>query len=217
MKTNQSGKGNVTAQIGTKSVTIPVEILNGGKLIHSFEKSGEWQAESARATTALRFDGTKAPFKDGMTGLTLAYDFTDYPSGISASYAVAKTPIVISAKPSVLGLWVYGDGAAHWLRGTVADASGKDYTIDFTIENGLNWTGWKYVQAQIPESIQGPISLKRIYIAETSSSKKNKGSIYLDRLVAEYGDSHKEQLFNDVANDYWAIKGNIRCRREWMD
>ncbi|WP_342513057.1 S-layer homology domain-containing protein [Sporosarcina sp. FSL K6-1522] len=205
LKTNRSGAGSVTATIGAKSVTQTLKIISGGKLISSFVKSAEWRAESAKATTTLRFDGSKAPVKDGQTALTLSYDFTANPTGTSASYAVATKPIALPVKPTALGMWVYGDGAAHWLRGTLVDGKGNDVTIDFTKESGLNWTGWRYVKAQLPATIQGPVSLKRIYVAETSSMKKNKGSIYLDRLIAEYGDTHREQPFNDVVLSHWAV------------
>lgn len=212
LTTNESGKGSVTAEIGSKTASIPVSITSGGRLIHSFENGTDWIAESAKAETTLRFDGSQAPFKDGKTALTLSYDFTANKEGTSASYAKAKQPIAISSKPAALGLWVYGDGANHWLRGTVMDSSGKPHTIDFTKESELNWNGWKYVKASLPTAVSGPVYLTQIYIVETSSTKKNKGSIYVDRLVAEYGTAHQEPLFNDVANNYWAfdeIKGAI--------
>lgn len=198
LKTNESGEGTITATIGTKTISKSVKIINGGKLVHSFEQASEWTADSARATTSLRFDGAKAPVKEGKTALTLSYNFTAYKTGTSASYAVAKKPIQLSAKPTSLGLWVYGDGAGHWLRGQITDQAGKTHAIDFTQSGQLTWKGWKYVKAAIPANVVGPISLNRIYIAETSETKKNRGSIYLDRLVAEYGNSHKEALFNDV-------------------
>lgn len=209
---NDAGSGSVTVEVGAKKASIPVSVISGGQLIHSFENSADWQAESARAMTTLRFDGSKSPVKDGKTALTLAYDFTGYEEGTSASYAKARQPIVIPSKPTALGLWVYGDGANHWLRGTMTDNSGKAFTVDFTKESGLNWKGWKYVKAPIPATVTGPVSLAQIYLAEPSSTKKNKGSIYIDRLMAEYGTSYQEPLFNDVSNKYWAfneIKGAV--------
>lgn len=198
LTTNDAGSGTVTASVGTKSVSTPMKIMSGGQLVDSFEKVANWEAASARAKTTLRFDGTKAPVKDGTTALTLSYDFTNYPTGTSASYAVAKTPIALKGKPTNLGLWVYGDGNAHWLRGQIIDHKGEVFTINFTENNELNWKGWKYVKAAIPSNVAGPVALSRIYIAETSSTKKNRGSIYIDRLMAEYGTDYKEPLFNDV-------------------
>lgn len=204
----KTGKGTIAVTYGDATKSYPIEVLGaptGGQLIHSFESSADWQAESARAKTTLRFDGNKAPVKDGKTALTLTYDFTGHPTGTSASYAKVTKPIVLTTKPKALGVWVFGDGENHWLRGTMTDQSGKSFTIDFTKESGLEWKGWKYVKAPISASVSGPVALTQIYIAETSSNKKNKGSIYLDRLIAEYDESHQERLFNDVANNYWAV------------
>lgn len=203
---NESGEGTVTATVGSKSVSKSMKILNGGKLVHSFEKSTEWESASARAITSLSFEGLKAPSKDGNTALKLSYDFTGYKDGTSASYAVAKKPIEMLVKPTYLGVWVYGDGASHWLRGQITDQKGSVHTIDFTENSGLSWQGWKYVKATIPKNIMGPISLDRIYIAEPSSTKKNKGSIYVDRLVAEYGETYREPLFNDVPLNHRAVE-----------
>lgn len=206
LQANGAGEGTVTASIGAQKSTKSMKIISGGRVVHSFENAAEWTAASARAKTTLRFDGTRAPVKDGKTALTLTYDFTDYKSGTSASYAVAKTPIAIQNKPTNLGLWVFGDGASHWLRGQITDQKGTVHTIDFTEQSGLSWTGWKYVKASIPANIVGPVAVNRIYIAETDSGKKNKGSIYLDRLIAEYGNTHQEPLFNDVSWNHRAAK-----------
>lgn len=206
LQANGSGSGTVTASMGPLSASKSIRILSGGKVLHSFESASEWAPASARATTAIRFDGNKAPVKDGRTALTLSYDFTGYPSGTSASYAVAKTPIKIENKPTNLGVWVYGDGASHWLRGQMIDGKGTAFTVNFTESGGLNWSGWKYVKASIPATVAGPVSLERIYLAETSSNRKNRGSIYVDRLIAEYGDSYEEPLFNDVPLNHRAAK-----------
>jgi hypothetical protein len=205
LTTASSGGGSVTATIGSKAVSRTYTILQGGRVVQSFENANDWKSESARSSTSLRFDGRVAPLKDGQTALTLSYDFSSYIEGTSASYAVMSSPQTINPRPTHLGLWVYGDSASHWLRGTILDENGVEKTIDFTMENGLNWTGWRYVKATIPASFGSSIRLKKIYVAEPQASKKNKGSIYLDRLIAEYGNSYKEAPFNDVPLNYWGI------------
>lgn len=198
LKTKESGEGRVSVRIGATSASKVMRVISGGTLIHSFESASSWTQDAVRANTSVSFEGTRSPYKDGNTALKLAYDFTAHKEGTSASYAVATQPINMSIKPTYLGLWVYGDGGAHWLRGQIKDQNGTTHTIDFTENGGLNWTGWKYVKATIPKNVVGTISLNQIYIAEPSSAKKNRGAIYLDRLVAEYGNTHKEPLFNDV-------------------
>lgn len=199
------GKGTVTVSMGNASKSFPVKVtaLPGNTMIHGFNDASVWKSESARAKSTLRFDGEKAPKKEGANALSLQYDFTGT-KGTSASYAVTDS-IKMNVRPERLGLWVYSDGANHWLRASIHDGTGKEYTIDFTEQGGLNWTGWKYVTATLPETAVSPISVKKLYVAEPSDSNKNKGTIYFDRMIADYNGNHVEQLFNDVGFNYWAI------------
>lgn len=201
----KTGKGTVTVRLGNASQSFPVEVKQVGTngMIHGFEDSSAWKAESARAKTSLRFDGSKSPVKEGRNALSLQYDFTGQ-SGTSASYAVTNS-IKLASKPEQLGLWVFGDGAKHWLRGIIQDATGKEYTIDFTEQGGLDWIGWRYVTAKMPAAAVSPISVKKIYITEPLETNKNKGTIYLDRLIADYDGKHIEPPFNDIALDHWHL------------
>ncbi|WP_424236437.1 phosphodiester glycosidase family protein [Bhargavaea ginsengi] len=212
------GKGSVTVRMGNASKSFQVEVtaLPGNAMIHGFNDASVWKAESARAKTTLRFDGAKAPKKEGANALSLQYDFTGT-SGTSASYAVTDS-IKMSVRPDRLGLWVYGDGAKHWLRGTIQDGTGKEYTIDFTEQGGLDWTGWRYRTVEIPAAAVSPISVKKLYIAETLDTNKNKGTIYFDRLIADYNGNHIEPPFNDVPLSHWHL-GEIKMAVEngWIN
>ncbi|UII55635.1 phosphodiester glycosidase family protein [Cytobacillus spongiae] len=186
--------GSLTAQIGEKKLSIPVTVNNKPKLLDGFESLTKWSTDSVRARTTIGSvsDGSQ---KEGNSYLKLNYDFTGNKSGTTASYAVAKNRIPIEGKPLAIGLWAYGDGQNHWLRGRLYDAAGKEVTVSFTEEGALNWNGWKYVQATIPTNVQYPLSFERVYIAETVIAKQSKGTIYLDQLQAIYELPHKEAYF----------------------
>ncbi|MEW9108958.1 MAG: phosphodiester glycosidase family protein [Cytobacillus gottheilii] len=212
---NAEGKGTIVAQMGSKKVSIPVTVSNKPRLLNGFNSKAEWKAESIRASTTLSSiaDGTQY---EGNGALRLNYDFTGNKSGTTASYAVASKRIAIPGKPKAIGAWVYGDGKSHWLRGRVYDAQGKEVTIDFTKEAGLNWKGWKYVQAQLPSTVRYPLSFDRIYLAEPTISKQNKGSIVFDQLQAVYDLPHAETYFKTgsdtrtaPANKQWKVEFNI--------
>ncbi|MET3575396.1 phosphodiester glycosidase family protein [Bhargavaea ullalensis] len=202
---SNTGKGTVTVRYGNASKSFPVEVLKAepNGMVTGFERAADWKAESVRAKTALRFDGPKSPVKEGKTSLGLQYDFTGQ-KGTSASYAVTNS-INLASKPERLGLWVFGDEAKHWLRGTIKDGAGKEYTIDFTEQGGLDWDGWRYVTANLPAGAVSPISVQKFYVAEPLDNNKNKGTIYLDRLIADYDGRHVEQPFNDIPLDFWHI------------
>ncbi|MDX1807313.1 MAG: Ig-like domain-containing protein, partial [Paenisporosarcina sp.] len=109
--------------------------------------------------------------------------FKDY---TSAAYVSWTNGLAIPASPKKIGAWVYGDGANHWLRAAITDAAGKETALDFTADGGLNWVGWKYVEANVPSTLIAPIRLSKIYVAEPSSTKKGKGSIWIDSIQAVY-------------------------------
>jgi exopolysaccharide biosynthesis protein len=206
--------GVITAELGTGKATVPVTVSNKPKLISGFDDPAAWKAEGIRAKASLGGSGDSNQ-KEGKASLNLSYDFTGNQSGTAASYAVSSNRIAVSGKPKAIGMWVYGDGKAHWLRGRLYDAAGKELTVNFTEDGQLNWKGWKYVQAAIPASVSYPISLDRVYITEPNVLKQDKGTLYLDDFQAIYELPHNEEYFTaDVhaktvkADKVWTIKFN---------
>ncbi|WP_433744890.1 phosphodiester glycosidase family protein [Falsibacillus pallidus] len=199
---NKSGVVQATI-LGVKGQTA-VRVVNTALAIDSMENAVLWKAETARAAASISFPGASYPYHDGSTALKLDYDFTQGAAGIAAAYASFNNPVELNGKPNYIGLWVYGDGQNHWLRGKLLDGKGQEVTIDFTEEGGLNWTGWKYVKAAVPSTITLPIKFSKIYVAEATASKQGRGTLYFDKLQAEYGTSYMEPIFTDVPNDHWA-------------
>lgn len=122
----------------------------------------------------------------------LTYDFNER-VGTSAAYIMLKHSDgrlgrKLLQVPRKIGLWVYGDGKKHWLRGTFIDTDGKKTTIDFTEKGELNWVGWKYVTADIPSAAIAPITVTQLYVVETENTNKNSGVIYFSELTALYHD-----------------------------
>ncbi|KGR80129.1 S-layer homology domain-containing protein [Ureibacillus manganicus] len=185
------------------SVTV-LEIPKLPILLDNFDTISNWSKDTAKADALITTSTTSEPTRQGAGSLKLSYDFTTQDTGTKAAYVVSKTPIPISGKPLNLGVWVYGDGGKHWLRGTIRDVAGTKHTIDFTAEGGLNWTGWKYVTAAIPENVVLPIKFEQIYIAQPNSSLQNKGNIYFDQLQAVYVENYEEPIYLDVAQSHWA-------------
>ena len=192
---NSEASGALTATFGQLQKTIPVIVSDKPFVLGSFESTNGLQATTARATASLAVENKIQPVHMD-NSVRLNYDFTAHKEGVSAAYMTWTSGFKIAAKPKKIGMWVYGDGKNHWLRGSLADASGKEVIIDFTKEGGLNWTGWKYVEATVPQTAPAPLTLNRIYVAETNSAKKDKGYLLFDKLQAVYSDKqHIEQAF----------------------
>ncbi|MBM7693068.1 hypothetical protein JOC77_002507 [Peribacillus deserti] len=195
-------KGTLSASTSIQAGKIAVSfgkvkteaVINVGKppvLVEDFEDMNDLYTTAARAANVkASLTNRPNPVKEGTHAAAMTYDFTGT-AGTSAAYMNFKGKSgtagrSIDSRPAKLGMWVYGDSKNHWLRATLQDAKGKSFTIDFTGPGKLNWQGWKYVYAPVPANITGPIKLTQIYLVETSSTNKNKGTVYFDTLKAIY-------------------------------
>jgi hypothetical protein len=202
--TTKNGSGVVTAKYGNSSVTAKVSVSDAPVIIDDFEDAAKWSVSTARASATITSVVKPEPVKNGQSSLKLEYDFSVGDPGTAAAYINAKTSMPVDGPPVKLGLWVFGDGKNHWLRGKIVDGAGVSHTINFTEEGKLNWVGWKYVEAKVPNTAVAPISLQQIYLAESVATKQGQGAIYLDKLQAVYLDSYQEPMFNDVTAKFWA-------------
>jgi len=189
--------GKVIATYGNTTVEALVNVGKPPVVLEDFEDITDLTPSAARATgVTLELTSRPKPVRFGTHAMKLNYDFSNQ-SGTSAAYVNLKdTNGVIGRpiedRPSKLGLWVYGDGKNHWLRGQIQDGNGTRKAIDFTGQGQLNWIGWKYVEAILPSDAVLPLQLRQIYLAETSSTNKNSGAIYFDHLRAVYSDTGED-------------------------
>lgn len=185
----KEGTGTVSAVYENASITIPVTIVpkvsDKPVALSALDSTSGLSAETARAQASISTEKSIAA-KQGSGSVKLSYDFTAYKDGVSAAYLKWNSPYQLPNQPKRIGAWVYGDGMNHWLRGSLIDANGKEVVIDFTAADKLDWAGWKYVEANIPSTAAAPLKLSRIYVAETKSTEKTKGSVWIDGLQALY-------------------------------
>ncbi len=199
------GSGMITATLANQTITIPVTITGEYYRIDGMETITNWKSSAANGTAQISLNGTKEPAFQGTGALKLTYDFTEQ-AGTSAAYIEATTPLKTGGTPVKLTARVYGDAGNTWLRGKIADSTGKEYIIDFTPENGLKWLGWNFVSAQIPSTAIGDVTLKQIYIAQPTAALKTKGSIMIDDVKAVFNANFKEGLFKDTGLTFRAEK-----------
>lgn len=192
---NKAGlNGKVVASLGGVKSEAKISV---GKLpvsIEGFESGiGRWTKSGAEYNSidiALASKAAGEPVKSGNSSMKISYDFTGKP-GTSGVYAKAQSYIEIPEYPTKVGMWVYGDGKGHWLRSQFRDGNNEPFTVDFTSSSpGVDWTGWKYVEAEIPEGKVAPIKLDlMVRYMETSTNKKGAGAIYIDDITAVYGNT----------------------------
>jgi len=214
------GTGTIKATFGTKSITIPVTVTEKPIVLDSLDSLKNWTTESIRANSSASVVA-KDEAHQGSGAIKLTYNFSQNKKGTAASYLVAKKPIHIVGKPEYIGLWVYGDAKKHWLRGKLRDGKGQEITINFTEEGKLDWNGWRYVQAKVPDNIVLPIRIEKIYVTEPVVAKQGKGEVYFDKLQAVYSPNYKEKYFEATDNPKkvdkkktWTITFNVALDRK---
>lgn len=186
-------EGKITATVGDKSAGVKVYTGRPPVVLEDFEDISDWGGSQLKATAAFGITGGQEPVLNGFASGKLVYNFKaggttagKPATGTSAAYALRKVRLSLEGRPLRLGLWVYGDGKQHWLRAVYYDGKGKKRYLDFAPGTGVNWTGWKYVTADVPADAPLPLSLESVYLAEDRMAKKDQGVVFLDDLTAEY-------------------------------
>ncbi len=175
------------------------------------------------------------PVRFGNYSLKLGYDFTKVGAiteGVCVGF-VDQTQ-QIEGSPTGIGMWVYApEGTPNfWLRIRVKDGQGTVQTVNFTESSGIDWTGWKYVEADL-SNLTGPFSLIggetiRIMSLHNGSGSKTvdkinedgsivwrsvpkascKGEIYIDNLQFVYG-ANTDDIDNPLVTSIMANSAEL--------
>lgn len=174
--------GAITATFGSAIKNIQVKVGYRYETLNRFENLNNLKLNLYPEDSKGNISITDNIVKEGANALKLDYDFTDMTDQSIAFVDFGKDGegIKLDGKPKAIGMWVYGDGKDHWLRCRVTDSYGTQTKITF--EDEVNWTGWKWVTADIPDGIAYPITLNNIYLAEINETRKDTGTIYIDNL-----------------------------------
>lgn len=108
---------------------------------------GENKGEASANLEIVELKDPPVPVKQGMK---VAYRF---PEG--KRYLMGKPPQaarVLDGKPTVLGLWVRGNGSGDYLRMRFLDSTGQAFQSDGP---QMNFTGWKWIEFPLDAS-HGP-------------------------------------------------------------
>lgn len=187
-----SNTGAITATFGDAVKHIQVKVGYRYKTLNRFENLENLKLTLYPEDSAGNMSITQDFVKEGQNALKLDYNFnkmTDQ-SITFVEFGNEGEGIKLEEEPKAIGMWVYGDGKNHWLRTRINDA--YDNQIKITFADEVNWTGWKWVEAHIPEGTAYPITLKNIYIAEINETRKDAGTIYIDNLRIMYEPKDKQ-------------------------
>lgn len=177
---NQIGQGYITCEFDGLKAYIPVGIGVDKQLFYDFEKPTATFSSYPVAVSG-DYKETEVNAKTGLSA-QLSYDFSKT-TETRAAYMTFNKPATLPKDTQGIGMWVFGDeGNDHWLRAKVVDAKGIATNITFTTH--VDWTGWKYVTADLPTESEAPFILERIYLAETDATRLDTGYILIDNVEA---------------------------------
>jgi hypothetical protein len=198
---DKKASGSVSVKFADIEEIIPVRI--GESVVVSyedFENLDDW-------TLSIRMGGDKGSFgitdmdpKQGKHAGVVQYDM-ERVSGVSAFYMAPRNP-EISGTPEKVILWLKWNGSNTMFRGTLKDADGDKWFMDFNATIGLDWKDeWREIEFPFDKVMKHwdnktnkevpsfPIELQNLYLAQPITQDKDKGTIFIDdlRIVYRYG------------------------------
>ncbi|WP_062108155.1 phosphodiester glycosidase family protein [Bacillus niameyensis] len=195
----ETTKGAIIVRYSSVDAKINISVGKPPYVITNFESLEGMSVYSDRAvpgSVTLTRAPRPQPVRFGTFSGKLTYDFTNISGSSKAviqfSNQSGEKGLQIEGRPYRFGVWVYGDANGHWLRLGITDANGEHRPLNFTEHGGLDWHGWKYVHAKVAEGTAFPITLHYLFIVETNDANKNAGTLYFNRLRAEYFYSFEE-------------------------
>lgn len=176
------GTGVVSAKVGNQQALFNFVSGQDAQLIDSYEN--RTASYYINGYVGGRCDISRAQARDGQHSLRVDYDYGAWSKvnngtiNIRMKETAKDSRYTSLIRPQKLGMWVYGDGKAPWLRAIIKDGNGNAYTIN--LASRINWVGWRYISADIPADIPTPITLDYFYMVETDKSKNLRGTVYFD-------------------------------------
>ncbi len=193
--------------VGSTAVSVGISL---DIVADDFTTTANWSVSSVNVNLA----GCNLAVDDSVSISTPTAGRLDYSlttGGTSALYLNCSIPI--SGTPQAIGIYVYGDGREHWLRGEFQDEDGEKFLVNFTAAApGIDWTGsWHYLEVPFTDAIlhwgnpnavlNFPITWKKIYLVEIDDTKKDTGTLFLDDLKVTFISlsSDQEVIINNLA------------------
>jgi len=200
---NVEGQGFIIVQYDEIADSVEVTVGSSTSLIiDPFDNTNNYSLSGSKVDLANCDLSTEAGIYYS-TPSSAKLEYSLLTGGTSALYM--NCSISVSGSPQSTGIYIYGDGKGHWLRGEFEDVDGEKFLVNFTEEiPGINWNGsWKYLEVPFSQSIPHwangsavltfPIVWKKIYLVETDENKKDTGVIYLDNFTMHYLETGLEE------------------------
>lgn len=175
---NASGSTILEVSLGDKKDYVALAIGQNRNIVDDFENLRvSFLGFPAEATGNVTHEAIGQKGK----GVGLEFDFTNTDASRAAYIVYGGGGISLADRHEKIGVSVFAaEESSLWIRGRLTDAEGSTHVIDFS--RGIDWIGWKYLEAALPEAVVYPITIDRLYVVETDPSRKYKGKLVFDEL-----------------------------------
>jgi exopolysaccharide biosynthesis protein len=182
-------KAQINLHVGTDQV-----------IYNEFEDNGiSYTASSPSVTYSASYEGN---VYSGNQALTIDYQFAPDAKN-RALYMNFATPIQVESDVNRIGMYGYAMEPSPnlWIRLQGTDAKGADIVLD--LKKGVDWSGWRYLEATVPANTAYPLSITKFYIVDVAPSVQQNGSIGFDRLLGLKKNTYKyySSLTNSAFTD----------------
>lgn len=164
--------GQVGVIVG--KIAVPVDSLENN--------AGKWAGDTNTVTGEVAI--CDKPVYHGSKAIKMTYSFKPS-SSKQVAYTVFDSPIPIQEDASSINMWLYGKNQGHTAKIEVVDSKGKTYYLKLT--DSIDFSGWKYVSAAIPEEVSLPAKVTKFYTYANMVSEEIKTAVCIDHISITRG------------------------------
>lgn len=176
-----TGTGYICASVGNTRAYCAVSVGSATNTSTDYFESINGEFMSYPDTVKGNYELSNEQKHSGKFSGKLTYDFTNTEFTRAVYLAFPDGGIPLDPSTTKIGLWVYNTHInTNWLRAEVYDTEGKKHPLN--LSPGMDWTGWKYVEAPVDNTSYTPSRLSRIYLVQFHPVADS-GSIYMDDLT----------------------------------
>ncbi len=174
-----------------------------GQLIEGFESGKTYFMPSSLNVKGNISRATKS--KEGKYSLRFEYNILAVEEENRAYVDIKEKNIAIKYPPDSIGLWIYSyDYSPITIGLRFIDQMGEIY--DAEASKGINWQGWRYIEAKPPADISVyPIKIDKLYL-ELSEGREDFGVILLDGLQCVYPQNETDSDNTKVNYSFYIVK-----------
>ena len=183
--------GKLTATYKGISKSMGVIVGNTTVPLESFETNGaKWAGDTSSVTGKVEV--VKEDKYHGNQSLKMTYTFMPS-SNKQVAYAVFSEPILISEEASSVNMWLKAQKQGHGAKIEVVDQTGKSYFLK--LSDSLDFEGWKYVSATLPQEMVLPAQVTKLYTYSNSNESKLTTTLNIDHVSMTRGFRDRAGIF----------------------